>query len=171
MQRSSLTHNQLIPVAQQTIHKTGYDIPLMGKHPLPGSKNSVSENFADNAGYPRALLVPNDWAYPLERKSIEPAYPGFEIWRMSAGLTASDWYFNVIVELVFPVKKEEPYNPETTDTDGDGIVDAIDNDDDNDGVIDSYYGWQVENCPLIPNPINRMQMQTVSEMLVMKHDD
>lgn len=38
------------------------------------------------------------------------------------------------------------------DTDGDGIIDAFDPDDDNDGIPDTFFGWPWDNCPLVPNP-------------------
>ena len=41
----------------------------------------------------------------------------------------------------------EIYNPDQTDTDGDGKGDKCDSDDDGDGIPDSY-----DNCPLVSNP-------------------
>jgi hypothetical protein len=46
----------------------------------------------------------------------------------------------------------DTYDPNVVDTDGDGFVDAIDPDDDNDGVPDLFFGMVADNCPLIPNP-------------------
>ena len=44
---------------------------------------------------------------------------------------------------------EEVAPPAPVDTDGDGIPDATDDDDDNDGVLDAF----PDNCPLIANPL------------------
>lgn len=38
-------------------------------------------------------------------------------------------------------------NTDITDTDGDGLIDACDDDDDNDGILDVF-----DNCPLVANP-------------------
>ncbi len=88
---------QLPPFDPYLIPQTGYDVHLIGKPALPGSKNyevplAEWEDFRDQAGYPRALLVPTDWGHPAETLHIEEAYPGFRTWRESEGDTMSDWF-------------------------------------------------------------------------------
>lgn len=73
-----------------------------------------------------------------------------ELWiRYQTGSTFND---DTTREFVDSVCSGPTYDPNEVDTDGDGIVDALDVDDDNDGVPDDYYGWNLDNCPLIPNP-------------------
>ncbi|MFW6313661.1 MAG: LruC domain-containing protein [Spirochaetota bacterium] len=70
------------------------DVHLIGKRPLADSANpSGFKDFRDADGFPRALLVPGDWATPVEQTHIETAYPSFRLWRESLGSTDSDWYF------------------------------------------------------------------------------
>lgn len=77
------------------------DIHLIGKEPLAGSENPGElSGFRDADGYPRALLVPNDWLWPREQTHIETAYPEFVDWRESLGTTNSDWYFTPVAEHV-----------------------------------------------------------------------
>lgn len=74
------------------VHNTGYDIHLMGRPALTGTNNPQGSSFRDANGYPRALLVPIDWAHPLEGIFIENAYLRFLPWRSSFGMTDTDWY-------------------------------------------------------------------------------
>ncbi len=79
------------------VEDTGYDVHLIGKPALDGSKNhevplAEWEDFRDQAGYPRALLVPTDWGHPLETLHIEEAYPNFRNWRLNEGGEDSTWY-------------------------------------------------------------------------------
>ena len=75
------------------VHDTGFDIHLIGQDPLPGSSNpDSSSSFRDENGYPRALLVPENWPYPEDQVFIETAYPEFVNWRESSGSDSTDWY-------------------------------------------------------------------------------
>jgi LruC domain-containing protein len=77
------------------IHNTEFDVHLIGKPPLEGSNNpsyTDAWEFRDEAGFPRALLVPNDWAHPIELNHIENAYARFRNWRESGGIIDQDWY-------------------------------------------------------------------------------
>jgi len=70
------------------------DVHLIGDEPLADSENPLGfKDFRDADGYPRALLVPDDWMPPAERTNIEVAYPYFTPWRESLGATNTDWYF------------------------------------------------------------------------------
>lgn len=123
------------------IHDTGYDIHLIGQEALPDSNNpDGTDSFRDADGYPRVLLVPNNWAYPIEGTHIESAYDDFSLWRSSLGLEHSDWYFSPDEDLVI----ENPAQP--FDYDGDGIADFLDKDDDNDEIADLK-----DNCPFTVN--------------------
>lgn len=82
------------------VHNTGYDIHLLGKPQLTASNNPAGSSFRDGNGYPRGLLVPVDWAHPIESTFIENAYPRFLPWRTSFGMTDTDWYLTRITNLV-----------------------------------------------------------------------
>lgn len=89
------------------IYDTTYDVHLPGMDPLPdGVSNNPPEpeGFLDDAGYPRALIVPTNWGYPIERRHIEVAYPDFELWRTSGGAEKSDWYLNPVAEHVIVIE-------------------------------------------------------------------
>jgi len=84
------------------VHNTGYDVHLIGHRPLPGSNNphyTRDWNFRDPNGFPRALLIPFDWAYPREQVHIETAYTQFIDWRTSNGQNESDWYIRIVDPL------------------------------------------------------------------------
>lgn len=77
------------------IYDTTYDVHLPGMSSLPdGVSNNPSDadGFLDEQGYPRGLLVPTNWGYPIEMRHIEVAYPDFALWRSSGGKTNTDWY-------------------------------------------------------------------------------
>lgn len=77
------------------------DVHLIGKEPLADSENPDDlAGFRDADGYPRALLVPNDWLWPREKTHIESAYPEFVDWRESLGASSSDWYFSPVADYV-----------------------------------------------------------------------
>ena len=82
---------------------TGYDIHLLGREPLPGSLNPDGmDGTIDENGYPRALLVPEEWLWPVDTVPIESCYPGFADWRETEGAAASDWYLEEPVDEVMP---------------------------------------------------------------------
>jgi LruC domain-containing protein len=84
------------------VEDTTYDIHLVGKDPLPDTKNPPESynnyddpetfNFMDGEGFPWALLVPVDWEHPPETVRIETVYPFFDSWRDSKGAENTDWY-------------------------------------------------------------------------------
>lgn len=83
------------------VKKNGYDIHLPGKKPIANSKNpDVLPNFKTEEGYPFALLVPENWQFPLERRPIEEAYPSFRQFRESQGKQAKLWYQEPVSEKV-----------------------------------------------------------------------
>jgi len=109
------------------VYKTYYDIHLIGKDPLPKTKNpawsytSVAFNFMDEAGFPWALLVPAEWQHPAETQFIEDLYPFFKDWRESTGASDSNWYLRPLDsnnQPPYPVSGVDP-NPEyPANTDG-----------------------------------------------------
>ncbi len=123
------------------IYDTGYDVHLIGKPALPESINPVdTAGFRDDKGYPRALLVPSNWSFPIERHLIDKAYDSFSTWRNSMGQAATDWY-------LYPRAGEViDHLPVAFDNDKDSIPDFLDADDDNDNIPDIY-----DNCPFVSN--------------------
>ncbi|MFP4376553.1 MAG: LruC domain-containing protein [Spirochaetales bacterium] len=88
-------------LVRNTDHNLDLDVHLIGKDPLPDSQNhlypgEIPAGFRDANGYPRALLVPGDWQWPVEQiegdPKIETAYPNFERWTATLGASDSDWY-------------------------------------------------------------------------------
>lgn len=72
----------------------GYEIHLIGKLPTPGSRND-NENrltFTDVNGYPFAMIIPQNWQYPLERVNLGYAYPQFVNFVQTAGSASKTWY-------------------------------------------------------------------------------
>lgn len=60
-----------------------------------------SDPYIDKNGFPWALLIPGDWAWPLEQKNIHNAYPQFQTWYSSAGQDAQQWYKTADSRYVF----------------------------------------------------------------------
>jgi len=74
-------------------YDTRCDVHLIGKPPLPYSENpNDPDGFRDASGFPRALLVPSNWGYPIELTHIETAYDGFYRWRTEDGTEYNNWY-------------------------------------------------------------------------------
>lgn len=85
------------------VHDTGYDVHLIGQEPLPGSLNPEGlDGTLDENGYPRALLVPEDWLWPVDQEHIEACYPRFADWRETDGADSVDWYLDEPVGDVMP---------------------------------------------------------------------
>jgi Domain of unknown function (DUF4842) len=79
-------------------------VHLIGKPPLPYSQNpNAPDGFRDANGFPRALLVPSDWGYPIELTHIETAYDDFDDWRATEGTDFTGWYLNPNEEHVIHV--------------------------------------------------------------------
>lgn len=60
-----------------------------------------SDPYIDSNGFPWALLIPGDWAWPLEKKNIHNAYPQFQTWYSSGGKDATSWYLTSDANYVF----------------------------------------------------------------------
>jgi LruC domain-containing protein len=91
------------------VHDTGCDVHLIGKPPLPDSQNpNAPDGFLDANGFPRALLVPSDWGYPIELTHIETAYDDFDDWRTTEGTDFNSWYLNPNEEHVIPIQLKLP---------------------------------------------------------------
>jgi LruC domain-containing protein len=113
------------------VKNTGYDIHLIGKDPVPGTKNPVSSyttaafNFMDEAGFPWALLVPADWQHPAETQFIEELYPYFKFWRDEDGAKFSNWYLLPLDPTSnnppYPVSGSDP-NPAYTANQADKLL-------------------------------------------------
>ncbi|MEL6343090.1 MAG: LruC domain-containing protein [Myxococcota bacterium] len=74
---------------------TGYDIHLPGKPALDGDAE-----FVDRNGFPWAIVLPETFAYPIERVDIHDAYPEFEQWYTSDGTLSLSWYTTFFEALV-----------------------------------------------------------------------
>lgn len=57
----------------------------------------------DDDNFPWAVLVPADWAWPMEGVSILTAYPEFKSWYESKGVDYKDWYLHPELEYVFKI--------------------------------------------------------------------
>lgn len=76
---------------------TGYEIHLSGHLPqLSNSTNSgdVSTDFKDQAGYPYALVFPDQWLPPLEYTDLGDAYDNFVDYTMHSTQEYETWYKN-----------------------------------------------------------------------------
>jgi len=91
------------------VYDTNCDVHLIGKPPLPYSQNpNDPDGFRDANGFPRALLVPSDWGYPIELTHIERAYDDFDEWRRSDGTDYNSWYLNPNEEHVIHIEPKLP---------------------------------------------------------------
>jgi LruC domain-containing protein len=91
------------------VYDTGCDVHLIGKPPLPYSENpNDPDGFRDANGFPRSLLVPSDWGYPIELTHIESAYDDFYNWRTTDGTDYNNWYMNPNEEHVIHIEPKLP---------------------------------------------------------------
>jgi len=97
------------PVPQDAMDPMPYDpyIKCNGN-----DKNQVHLSFVkskfegkrlDVDGFPWALLVPSDWAWPYEGSNIFQAYPEFKTWYESDGKESADWYTRPDLAKVYKV--------------------------------------------------------------------
>ena len=63
---------------------------------LPFVETGFTGNVIDSDGFPWAILVPSDWAWPYESSgsTIFRAYPEFDDWYLNDGEISPDWYLN-----------------------------------------------------------------------------
>jgi hypothetical protein len=95
------------PVLRDTIDAMPYDpyircngVSTKQVH-LPFVKTNFTGNVLDVDGFPWAILVPGDWAWPYEATPIFSAYPEFKPWYESKGEEYKDWYIHPEVDYVF----------------------------------------------------------------------
>ena len=95
---SSIGSNQL-PAAPFDpylyVHNTGYEIHLPGKAAVLGSSRNARDgvtSFNDEAGYPFALIIPEDWEVPVEYIDLGVAYPEFLDYVRSSGAQGVGWH-------------------------------------------------------------------------------
>jgi len=72
----------------------GLEVHLPNKTPTLASNNYNMgfTSFLDNYGYPFAILIPEEWSYPIEYVNLTEAYPRFIDHVLSGQSTDSDWY-------------------------------------------------------------------------------
>lgn len=76
-----------------------YDVHLPGKLPFFGRPAGLPledgvPSFVDASFHPFAMLVPDDWRFPLEKVDVHQAYPIFSQWRSSLGQLGASWYLS-----------------------------------------------------------------------------
>jgi len=72
-----------------------YEIHLIGKSPvLPDNRNTYEgiTTFEDPNGYPFAMIISEDWNFPLERNDLGIAFPDFIDFALSSGSKNLGWY-------------------------------------------------------------------------------
>lgn len=70
---------------------------------LPSVETTYTGTRLDTDGFPWAVIVPRDWAWPYERIKIQTAYPLFQGWYESQGQQNKDWYLHPAEGKVYPV--------------------------------------------------------------------
>jgi hypothetical protein len=66
-------------------------------------KTRFKFKVVDEDNFPWAVLVPADWAWPLEQVSILTAYTEFKPWYESRGVDYKEWYLHPEMEYVFKI--------------------------------------------------------------------
>jgi hypothetical protein len=66
-------------------------------------KTRFKFKVVDEDNFPWAVLVPADWAWPLEQVSILTAYTEFKPWYESRGADYKEWYLHPEMEYVFKI--------------------------------------------------------------------
>lgn len=77
------------------VHDTGYEVHLVGKQAvLPESRNTQEglNVFRDEAGFPFAIVAPDQWYPPLAGVDMGVAYPNFLQYVQSLGSSSQQWY-------------------------------------------------------------------------------
>lgn len=76
------------------VYNTGYEIHLPGRNAVLGSSRNVRDGrtaFVDAAGYPFAMIVPQDWQVPVEYIDLGVAYSDF-LGYVLGDSSKQDWY-------------------------------------------------------------------------------
>lgn len=85
----------------KTENKILYEIHLPGKYLTPAN----SDVYISANGMPWALLISDEWAWPLEGVDIRAPYPKFESWIKSSGGKDDDWYKTIPIENIYPLPR------------------------------------------------------------------
>ncbi|MCP5486794.1 MAG: LruC domain-containing protein [Spirochaetales bacterium] len=67
---------------------TGHDVHFLGRY----ANVDGSDRFLDSAGFPWALMVPQNWRWPYEKENIHNGYGFFKDWYESRGTASADWF-------------------------------------------------------------------------------
>ncbi|MGL4519169.1 MAG: DUF4842 domain-containing protein [Phocaeicola sp.] len=93
------------PVEEEIVVGSDFRITKHGDFYLVDESNATIHIPEFTSGFnpgdaPYAVRVPKDWAYPLERVSIEVAYPDFTEWTKDVTKSTA-WYNNPVADKVF----------------------------------------------------------------------
>lgn len=108
--RKTITFNP--PLARSELAPMPYDpfmIPngVAGREVhLPSVDTAYTGTRLDTDGFPWAVIVPRNWAWPYERVKIQTAYPEFQGWYESQGQQNKDWYLHPAEGKVYPVPSQ-----------------------------------------------------------------
>jgi LruC domain-containing protein len=91
------------------IHNTSYEVHLVDKQPvLAYSRNTLDglNTFRDEAGFPFAIVAPDNWQPPLAGIDMGLAYPTFINFVESQGSSNTQWYSAPTVNTIKPLAPE-----------------------------------------------------------------
>ena len=77
------------------VHDTNYEVHLVDRQPILNYSNNTLEglvSFRDDAGFPFAMVIPDNWQPPLAGVDMGLAYPTFLDFVKSSGIQNSQWY-------------------------------------------------------------------------------